>query len=116
MKKAVSVLFLLVMAFCVMMPMGLSEDASMGIIGGADGPTAIVVAETGEETGDVPPAEETQEEEGPKTQFGFYPDRFVDSLQYMLKGLVGIFLVTGLIILVLVGMDKMGNRKKKNEE
>ncbi|MBQ6951967.1 MAG: sodium pump decarboxylase gamma subunit [Clostridia bacterium] len=49
-------------------------------------------------------------------QFGFYPDRFVDSLQYMLKGLVGIFLVTGLIILVLVVMDKAGNRKKKDAE
>ncbi|MBR3904941.1 MAG: sodium pump decarboxylase gamma subunit [Clostridia bacterium] len=33
----------------------------------------------------------------------------------MLKGMVGIFLVTGMIILVLVIMDKVGNRKKEEE-
>ncbi|MBQ4640385.1 MAG: sodium pump decarboxylase gamma subunit [Clostridia bacterium] len=35
---------------------------------------------------------------------------------FMLKGMVGIFLVTGMIILVLVIMDKAGNRKKETEE
>ena len=39
-----------------------------------------------------------------------------ESALYMLKGMVGIFLVTGLIILVLVIMDKAGNRKKETEE
>lgn len=32
---------------------------------------------------------------------------FVDSLQYMLKGMVGIFLVTGLIILALVILERV---------
>ncbi len=39
-----------------------------------------------------------------------------DAAILMLKGMVGIFLVTGLIILVLVIMDKAGNRKKETEE
>ncbi len=39
-----------------------------------------------------------------------------DAAILMLKGMVGIFLVTGLIILVLVIMDKVGNRKKETEE
>ena len=50
------------------------------------------------------------------TQTNFRIDfpAFVDSLQYMLKGLVGIFLVTGLIILVLVILEKA--TKGKQEE
>ena len=119
MKKVLSCLFLLVLVFAAVMPMALAEEAApvaeeetLAIIGGADGPTAILVADTTEDEN----AEETEEAGAPKMQFGFYPDRFVDSLQYMLKGLVGIFLVTGLIILVLVVMDKAGNRKKKDAE
>ncbi len=107
MKKVLSVLFLLVMLFVAVMPMAMAQETE-AVIGGADGPTAILVAEETE-------ANEEEKEEA-KMQFGFYPDRFVDSLQYMLKGLVGIFLVTALIILVLVLMDKIGNRKKDKEE
>ncbi len=100
MKKVLSVLFLLVLVFAAVMPVALMEDTSLGIIGGADGPTAIIVAETAEET------EETEEikEESPLS--------IGESALYMLKGMVGIFLVTGLIILVLVIMEKAGNRKK----
>ena len=101
MKKVFACLFLLVMLFAAVAPVALMEDASVGIIGGADGPTAIIVAEGAEE------AEET-EEEGPLS--------IGEATLYMLKGMVGIFLVTGLIILVLVIMDKVGNRKKETEE
>ena len=38
---------------------------------------------------------------------------FVDSLQYMLKGLVGIFLVTGLIILALVILERVTKHGKE---
>ena len=100
MKKVFACLFLLVMLFAAVAPVALMEDASVGIIGGADGPTAIIVAEGAEE------AEET-EEEGPLS--------IGEATLYMLKGMVGIFLVTGLIILVLVVMDKAGNRKKDEE-
>ena len=42
-----------------------------------------------------------------EAQSAFHLDgaAFVDSLQYMLKGMVGIFLVTGLIILALVILE-----------
>ena len=49
-----------------------------------------------------------------ETKFHIDFPAFVDSLQYMLKGLVGIFLVTGLIILVLVILEKA--TKGKQEE
>ena len=107
MKKVFACLFLLVMLFAAAMPMAMAEEAApapeeatAAIIGGADGPTAIIVAEGAEE------AEET-EEEGPLS--------IGEASLYMLKGMVGIFLVTGLIILVLVVMDKAGNRKKDEE-
>ncbi len=110
MKKVFACLFLLVMLFAAAMPMAMAEEAApapeeatVAIIGGADGPTAIIVAEGAEE------AEETEEteEEGPLS--------IGEASLYMLKGMVGIFLVTGLIILVLVVMDKAGNRKKDEE-
>lgn len=105
MKKVLSVLFLLVMLFTAVMPVAMAEDmapaAEETVIGGADEPTAIVVTEA-EET-----KEETKEEN---------PLSIGESALFMLKGMVGIFLVTGLIILVLVIMDKAGNRKKETEE
>lgn len=38
---------------------------------------------------------------------------FVDSLQYMLKGMAGIFIVTGLIILLLIVLEKATKPKEK---
>ncbi len=38
---------------------------------------------------------------------------FVDSLQYMLKGMAGIFIVTGLIILLLIALEKATKPKGK---
>lgn len=49
-----------------------------------------------------------------ETNFHIDVPAFLDSLQYMLKGLVGIFLVTGLIILVLIILEKV--TKGKQEE
>lgn len=104
MKKILSVLFLLVMLFTAVMPVAMAEEmtsaAEETVIGGADEPTAIVVTEA-EET-----AEETEEAK---------PLSIGEAALYMLKGMVGIFLVTGMIILVLVIMDKVGNRKKEEE-
>lgn len=89
-----------------MMPgLALAEDVSVGIIGGADGPTAIIVAEPAEETAD---AEAAPEKEAPLTM--------MESLGYMAKGLVGIFVVTGMIILVLVVLEKATKGKKNTEE
>ncbi len=41
---------------------------------------------------------------------------FVDSLQYMLKGLAGIFLVTGIIILAMVILEKATGKKQDKEQ
>ena len=39
--------------------------------------------------------------------------RFLYSLQYMWQGMLSIFLVIGVIILFIVGMNKITNRAKK---
>ena len=41
---------------------------------------------------------------------------FVDSLQYMLKGMVGIFLVTAIIILAVVILEKVSGKKSGGRE
>jgi len=41
---------------------------------------------------------------------------FVDSLQYMLKGMAGIFLVTGLIILAVLILEKATAKKRDGGE
>lgn len=41
---------------------------------------------------------------------------FLDSLQYMLKGMVGIFLVTGIIILAVVILEKVIGKKKNDAD
>ena len=109
MKKILSVLFLLVMLFTAVMPVAMAEDmapaAEETVIGGADEPTAIVLTEE----------EDTKEETKEETEAAG-PLSIGEAALYMLKGMVGIFLVTGLIILVLVIMDKAGNRKKETEE
>lgn len=51
-----------------------------------------------------------------KTEEVTEPLSIGESALFMLKGMVGIFLVTGMIILVLVIMDRAGNRKKETEE
>lgn len=107
MKKILTVLFLLVMVFTFVAPFALAEEtahaADEAVIGGADEATAIVVTE---ETGAAETTEATDEK----------PLTLGESAMFMLKGMVGIFLVTGMIILVLVIMDKAGNRKKETEE
>ena len=93
--KNIFALLLSLMLF-ILPCLSLAEE-SEAIIGGADGPTAIIVAENTEE------AEEQ-------------PLSLAQSGIFMLKGMIGIFLVTGLIILVLVIMDKVGNRKKEESD
>ena len=47
----------------------------------------------------------------------FDVSRFLDSLQYMWKGMLSIFIVIGVIILFIVLLQKLTNRqpKKKND-
>lgn len=74
-------------------------------IGSADVQTDIVIAD-GEENKE--PAEEPAEEEKPLT--------LMESLVFMGKGLVGIFLVTAMIILVLRILEKATAKKEEPEQ
>lgn len=72
-------------------------DDLVAPIGGADGPTAILVAES--------------------NGISFHPENFVISLSYMGTGMIGIFIVIGLIVLATVVLNKVfsDNKKKKSE-
>ena len=48
--------------------------------------------------------------------FTFDPMKFVDSLSYLAKGMLGILIVMGLIIVTTVVLNKLSSREKKNKE
>ena len=47
---------------------------------------------------------------------GFRPEAFIENLKYMGAGMIGIFLVIGVIILTIVLLGKLTAPKKKSEE
>ena len=55
------------------------------------------------------------ENETKETEFKFEPSNFVDNLYYMGVGMVGIFLVIGIIVLCTVGLNRMFSGKAKEE-
>ncbi|MBQ2766388.1 MAG: hypothetical protein IJF48_05325 [Clostridia bacterium] len=69
--------------------------SSIGIIGSADGPTAIMVAES---------------------DFMFEPMNFVKNLSYMGIGMLGIFIVIGLIMIVTFVLNKLFSGNKKDDQ
>ena len=66
---------------------------SIGIIGSADGPTAVLVS---------------------NDSFMFEPTNFITNLSYMGLGMLGIFIVIGLIMVVTFALNKIFS--KKNDE
>ena len=46
----------------------------------------------------------------------FEPMNFVTSLEYLAKGMIGIMVVMGVIILSTLLLNKLGSSKKKDEE
>ncbi len=68
----------------------------IGIIGGADGPTAVLVSEG--------------------SDFMFNPMNFVDNLYYMGVGMLGIFVVIGLVWFTTFAINKIFSDKKKDGE
>ena len=46
----------------------------------------------------------------------FQPDRFIGSLQYMGKGMLGILIVMGAIIIATTILNAVSSRKKKKNE
>ena len=59
------------------------------------------------------PETEIVEEEGPKTTFGFFPATLAETLPIMGMGMLGIFLVTCVIILAVLILSKLGNKKEE---
>lgn len=43
----------------------------------------------------------------------FHPERFIDNLPYMGKGMLGIFIVIGIIIVSVYLLAKIGNKGDK---
>ncbi len=56
------------------------------------------------------------EDDGPKMNFGFYPDTMKETLPIMGMGMLGIFLVIGVIIIVVVILGKIGDRFDQDED
>ena len=69
--------------------------ASVGIIGGADAPTEIFVSKSGTM---------------------FEPMNFIDNLSYMGTGMLGIFIVIGLIWFTTFALNKLFSSKKDGDE
>ena len=69
----------------------------------------------GADASDVEVSEETEslEEDAPKTQFGFFPETLAETLPVMGMGMLGIFLVIGVIVLAVIILSKVG---KQDEE
>ena len=55
------------------------------------------------------------ESENEEKEFKFEPSNFVDNLYYMGVGMIGIFLVIGIIVLCTVGLNRMFSGKAKEE-
>ena len=59
---------------------------------------------------------EAMTEAATKGGFNFQPMSFVSNLKYMAAGMVGIFLVIGLIIVTIVLLGKLTTKKTKKKE
>ena len=68
--------------------------SSIGIIGSADGPTAVIVSDG---------------------SFMFEPTNFVSNLKYMGIGMLGIFVVIGLIMIVTFVLNKIFSKKNDDQ-
>lgn len=49
-------------------------------------------------------------------KFAFTPDKFIDSLPIMGTGMLGIFIVMGIIILCVSGLNSLTSRSGKKDE
>ena len=57
---------------------------------------------------------DSNEEDAPKTKFGFYPASFAETLPVMGMGMLGIFLVTSVIILAVLILRKFGEKDEED--
>lgn len=59
---------------------------------------------------------ETNADDSSAMNFDFMPEQFIINLKYMAAGMVGIFLVIGVIILTILILGKLTAPKNKDEE
>ena len=103
---------LLVILLTLLMVMALPV-AAMAADTTAEATTEVAV-ETDENGVEIlSPETEILEEEGPKTTFGFFPATLAETLPIMGMGMLGIFLVTCVIILAVLVLSKLGNKKEE---
>lgn len=81
----------------------------------AEAAAETTVAVTESATDETTAAETEAATDGETTSEGFMfePGNFVSSLQYMGSGMLGIFVVIGLIVIVTIVLNKVMNRGKK---
>ena len=96
MKKLIAILLMLSLLMCLFTCFAaaeapLADTESESVVGGADEP----------------------ENEPENHEFMFEPSNFVDNLYYMGVGMVGIFLVIGIIILATVLLNRVFSGKAK---
>ncbi len=75
--------------------------------------TAETVADT---TAETTPDSETAADDAPKTNFGFYPSTLTETLPIMGMGMLGIFLVIGVIVLVVLALGAISKKVDKQDE
>ena len=116
MKKLFAILLTLLMI--VALPLtAFADEAVTSHDPSETAPTEDVAAVGGADASDVEVSEETEpvggEEDAPKTQFGFFPETLAETLPIMGMGMLGIFLVTLVIILAVLVLSKLGNKKEE---
>ena len=107
-KSILSIMLVFIVAFSVFTLSAFAEDPPA--LGTNDVPQAedISMPETGDETGD-----ETDHE---ATKMIFEPMRFVHTLKFMGVGMIGIFIVMGVIIVSVVVLNKVTSPRKKTDD
>ena len=96
MKKLIAILLMLTLMTCMFTSLvsaqtPVSDTESESEVGSADGPDSVEK----------------------KQEFKFEPSQFVDNLYYMGVGMVGIFLVIGIIVLCTVALNRAFSGKAK---
>ncbi len=77
-----------------------------------DETTPLATETTGVPAGDT----SAETDDGPKTNFGFYPDSLKETLPVMGMGMLGIFVVIGLIVLTVLILRWVSGKLDKGEE
>lgn len=118
MKQLIALLLSLMLFALPCLSLAENNNASVGIIGGADGPTAIIVTDhTAAETDEgITEAVESPEKAEDEAAVEEKPLSLGQAGIYMLKGMVGIFLVTAMIIAVLFILEKATHKKEEAEQ